>query len=204
MFTGIIIAQGQLMAAESDSDNTRLTFSATPELLADAREGDSMAVSGTCLTMLALDHELGHFSADVSNETLSRTRLGGIALGETVNLEPALRASDRLGGHLVSGHVDGMASLLSRTPEGASERFEFQLPERLARYVAEKGSVCIDGVSLTVNGVTEDCFEVCIIPHTLEVTTLGHLRRGDAVNVEVDLVARYIERMLPGGEKRKS
>jgi riboflavin synthase len=196
MFTGIVQAMGGLVAAESGSVDTRMTFEVPASLLADARTGDSMAVSGVCLTMLAL--EATRFSADLSSETLSRTVIGDLQPGAKVNLEPALRVSDRLGGHIVSGHVDGVARLVSRSPDGRSERFGFELPPGLEKYVAGKGSICIDGVSLTVNSVSGGHFDVCIIPHTLEVTTLGALQAGDRVNIEVDLVARYLERMLAG------
>ncbi|MEJ2534100.1 MAG: riboflavin synthase [Gammaproteobacteria bacterium] len=189
---------GALRSSELAGEDRRMRFSAPPELLAGAREGDSMCVSGVCLTMLEPDAE--GFSADLSKETLSFTTLGRVAAGGSVNLEPALRAADRLGGHLVSGHVDGRATLLSRRPDGRSERFLFELPAELARYVARKGSICIDGVSLTVNGVDGARFDVCIIPHTLEVTTLGDLAPGDEVNIEVDMVARYIERLLEPSE----
>jgi riboflavin synthase len=137
----------------------------------------------------------GQFSADVSQETLSLTTLGGLQEGAAANLELALRAEDRLGGHLVTGHVDGLATLLERRPDGRAERLEFEVPGELARYVARKGSVCLDGVSLTVNSVDGRRFSVCLIPHTLEITTLGELLPGQRVNLEVDLVARYLERL---------
>jgi riboflavin synthase len=198
MFTGIVKGMARLAATTDRGGDRRMTFEAPGELLADAKAGDSMCVSGVCLTMLDLAEE--RFSADVSTETLEFTTLGDLQPGQAVNLEPALRAADRLGGHLVSGHVDGRARLLARTPDGRSERFEFRVPAGLARYLARKGSVCIDGVSLTINGAAEDRFDVCIIPHTWEVTTLGLLAPGDEVNLEVDLVARYLERLLePGG-----
>jgi riboflavin synthase len=155
--------------------------------------------------MLEPGRELGHesglepggwrFQADVSQETLGLTTLGRLREGQAVNLELALQAQDRLGGHLVSGHVDGMATLVSRRPDARAERLEFEVPAALARYLARKGSVCLDGVSLTVNDVDGCRFGVCLIPHTLEVTTLGELRPGGLVNLEVDLVARYLERL---------
>jgi len=157
------------------------------------QEGDSVAVAGCCLTVLDLD-ESG-FSADLSGETLARTSLGNLAEGDPVNLEPALAAGDRLGGHLVTGHVDGLAEVVSITPAGDSRICRFRVPAELARFVAEKGSVTLDGVSLTVNAVEYDEFEVNLIPHTLKVTTLGHLEAGAVVNLEVDLVARYLDRL---------
>jgi riboflavin synthase len=193
MFTGIVTGLGQVIAVQATGDECRLRIRAPEGLLTDAVAGDSISVSGVCLT--ALEPSADGFSADVSLETLSRTTLGALEVGDTVNLEPALRLSDRLGGHLVSGHVDAHVRLLSRQALGRSERYDFELPGPLARYVAEKGSVCLDGVSLTVNDAGADHFSVCIIPHTQAVTTLGALAVGQAVNLEVDLVARYLERM---------
>lgn len=195
MFSGIIKARSQLLASETTGSDRRLTIALPDGVADDAQTGDSMAVSGVCLTML--EPGQGSFKADVSMETLKLTTLGALEPGDAVNLEPALLASDRLGGHLVSGHVDGLGSLRSRRTDGRAERFEFSVPDGLAKYIARKGSICIDGVSLTVNGVNENAFDVCIIPHTLEVTTLGLLQDNDPVNLEVDMVARYIERLLP-------
>ena len=198
MFTGIVTELGRLTAMEPSGEDQRMTFEVEGDGLAGAREGDSMSVSGACLTMLDLDDRV--FSADVSTETLDKTRLGDLRPGSRVNLEPALRAEDRLGGHLVSGHVDGVGRLVSREVDGRSERFRFEIPPALARYVAPKGSICIDGVSLTVNEVEDgaegSAFEVCIIPHTLKVTTLGDLQAGERVNIEVDMIARYLERLV--------
>lgn len=198
MFTGIVKGTGKLRATRPEGEDRRMTFGAPGALLLGAQEGDSMCVSGVCLTMLDLQQE--SFSADVSTETLAFTTLGSLLEGSAVNLEPALCATDRMGGHLVSGHIDGVARLLSRRADGRSERFLFEVPGALARYVARKGSICIDGVSLTINAVEENRFDVCLIPHTLEVTTLGALAAGDAVNIEVDMVARYIERLLEASE----
>jgi riboflavin synthase len=164
--------------------------------------GDSISVAGVCLTMLAAD-ESG-FAADLSVETLDLTSLGDRQPGDRLNLELALRASDRLGGHLVSGHVDGLARLVSRNIDGRSERFLFETEKKLARYIAEKGSVCLDGVSLTVNVVDDNRFSVCIIPHTLEVTTLGELQAGQAANLEVDQLARYLERLNQYGHTARN
>ncbi|KAA9130753.1 riboflavin synthase [Marinihelvus fidelis] len=194
MFTGIITHQGRLASSDAVGGDRRMVFEVPVDALDGARDGDSMCVSGACLTMLQPGD--GRFSADVSAETLALTTLGSLAPGATVNLEPALRAGDPLGGHLVSGHVDGLAHLADRAPDGRAERFGFQAPAALAKYIATKGSICVDGVSLTVNAVAGERFEVCIIPHTLAVTTLGQLAPGDTVNLEVDMVARYLERML--------
>ena len=193
MFTGIVTAQGVLRKKTNVGGDCRLSFHCADLPLDTCREGDSICVSGACLTML--EPAAGHFSADVSRETLGLTTLGQLREGEPVNLELALRAEDRLGGHLVTGHVDGLATLLKRHPDARAERLEFEVPVQLARYVARKGSVCLDGVSLTVNDVSGRRFSVCLIPHTLEITTLGALRPGDQVNLEVDLVARYLERL---------
>ncbi|MCJ7815853.1 MAG: riboflavin synthase [Xanthomonadales bacterium] len=162
--------------------------------LESAQIGDSISVSGVCLTMLEPDST--GFFADVSQETLSLTTLGQVRQGQAVNLELALGLEARLGGHLVTGHVDGKARLVSRHPDARAERFEFEAPPQLARYIAKKGSACLDGVSLTVNEVDGPNFSVCLIPHTLEVTTLGSLGPGDEVNLEVDLIARYLERLM--------
>ncbi|RPH94229.1 MAG: riboflavin synthase [Lysobacterales bacterium] len=205
MFTGIVTAKGSLRQKIPLGGDCRLWIDCGPLALAGARSGDSVCVSGVCLTMLEPRMDAGvktevnagggHFQADVSQETLGLTTLGGLQEGQAVNLELALQAQDRLGGHLVSGHVDGMATLVSRRPDARAERLEFEVPAALARYLARKGSVCLDGVSLTVNDVDGCRFGVCLIPHTLAVTTLGELRPGERVNLEVDLVARYLERL---------
>ncbi len=194
MFTGIVNAKGTLKEKIAIGGDARLRIQCGSLDIQSSREGDSIAVSGVCLTMLE-PAESG-FLADVSKETLKLTTLGNLQPGLPVNLELALALEDRLGGHMVNGHVDGMGRLLSRREDARAERFEFELPADLARYVARKGSVTIDGVSLTVNGVDGVRFWVCLIPHTLEVTTLGMLRSGDAVNIEVDLIARYLERLI--------
>ena len=197
MFTGIVTAKGTLRHIAELGGDCRLSFGTGALSLEGCRSGDSICVSGACLTMLepAMDAGGGRFEADVSQETLGLTTLGQLREGQAVNLELALQAQDRLGGHLVSGHVDGMAALVSRRPDARAERLEFEVPEPLARYLARKGSVCLDGVSLTINDVDGCRFGVCLIPHTLEVTTLGELRPGGRVNLEVDLVARYLERL---------
>ncbi|MBS0398768.1 MAG: riboflavin synthase, partial [Proteobacteria bacterium] len=159
------------------------------------RIGDSISVQGVCLTVV--EREDQRFEADVSRETLLRTTLSRLGPGDPVNLEPALRAGDALGGHLVSGHVDGIGRLVSMHADARSRRMEFELPKELMRFVAAKGSICLDGVSLTVNSVQERRFDVNIIPHTLAVTSLGSRGVDDQVNVEIDLIARYLDRLLP-------
>ena len=193
MFTGIVITKGILQEKTTVGGDSRMRFRCEGLSLDAAREGDSICVSGACLTML--EPADAQFTADVSQETLTLTTLGALQPGQAVNLELALRADDRLGGHLVTGHVDGLATLLSRSPDGRAERLEFEVPEHLAKYIARKGSVCLDGVSLTINSVQGRRFSVCLIPHTLDITTLGSLGPGDRVNLEVDLVARYLERL---------
>ena len=193
MFTGIVAATGKLQSRESHGGDLRIRFEVPSELMTDSKIGDSISISGCCLTMLEPDAT--GFSADLSVETLDKTSLGDRRDGDSVNLELAMRASDRLGGHLVSGHVDGLATLVSRTADARSERFVFETDRSLARYIAPKGSACLDGVSLTVNEVDDNRFSICIIPHTLTVTTLGGLAAGEKVNLEVDLIARYLDRL---------
>ena len=193
MFTGIVASTGIMRSRESHDGDLRIRFDVPASLMEGCSTGDSISVSGVCLTMLNPDTK--GFSADVSVETLDLTSLGSREPGDKLNLELALRASDRLGGHLVSGHVDGLAKLISRTQDARSERFLFETSHKLARFIAPKGSVCLDGVSLTVNIVEDNRFSICIIPHTLEVTTLGGLAVGQSVNLEVDLIARYLERL---------
>ncbi len=193
MFTGIVTGMGRIAARDAGNGDITLAISTEQVDLTATRVGDSIAVSGVCLTITQLD---GHrFGADVSRETLALTTLGDLEVGHLVNLELALKAGDGLGGHLVTGHVDGLATLRGRHADARSERYEFEVPAALARYVARKGSVCLDGVSLTVNEVSGSRFDVNLIPHTLQVTTLGQLRPGARVNLEVDLIARYLERL---------
>lgn len=194
MFTGIIQALGKVKALESRSDGARLRIDCSSLEPARWNQGDSIAVAGCCLTALDIDDE--GFSADLSGETLDCTSLGALEQGSDVNLEPALAMGDRLGGHWVTGHVDGLAELVTLTKLGDNTRLEFQVPDELAGFIAPKGSVTLDGVSLTVNRVDGSRFEVNIIPHTWEVTTLGRLTVGDRVNLEVDLLARYMSRLL--------
>ncbi|MEN9527866.1 MAG: hypothetical protein RLY56_1817 [Pseudomonadota bacterium] len=198
MFTGIVQDVGRIVSLERRAGDVRLRIAVTNLTLDHTTPGDSIAVSGVCLTALDLDKTRGaqSFAADVSNETLSLTTLGALAVGSRVNLEPALRAGDALGGHLVSGHVDGLGEVLSIESDARSVRMRFGCPPSLARYFARKGSVAIDGVSLTINEVGATDFGVNLIPHTQTVTTLGEFTVGRKVNLEVDQVARYVERLL--------
>ncbi len=197
MFTGIVQGVGRIRSVEPRGGDVVLWIETGPVPLADVQVGGSISVSGACLTATRIE---GHaFAADVSRETLSLTTLGAAAAGTRVNIEKALTAGQALGGHYVTGHVDGVASVVSRHDDARSVRVEFEVPEELARYVARKGSVCVDGVSLTVNGVQGRRFDVNLVPHTLELTTLADYRPGTAVNVEVDIIARYLERMLEAG-----
>jgi len=202
MFTGIIQAVGRIATfLERQGSDARIDIDAVALDLDDVRIGDSIAVAGVCLTVVALD--AGRFAADVSAETLARTTLGALGVNDPVNLEKSLRLADRLGGHLVSGHVDGVGKVLAVEDDGASQRWTFSAPTDLARYIAIKGSICIDGTSLTVNDADRDRFGVTLIPHTLAVTSFGTRKLGDAVNLEVDLIARYVERLYGNRESRR-
>jgi riboflavin synthase len=196
MFTGIISAVGTLTALQPRGGDVRLRVATGKLDLRDAQLGDSIAVSGVCLTAVELPGD--GFWADASRETLERTILGGVAPGMKVNLEKALTPTTRLGGHLVSGHVDGVGVVTEWQPDGRSWRLRIQAPDALARYIAEKGSICVDGVSLTVNRVDGAAFELNIIPQTLAETTLADFQVNRRVNLEVDLIARYLERLLLG------
>jgi len=194
MFTGIVSTTGSIQQLDMLNGDCRLVIKPRDMDLGRVRLGDSIAVAGVCLTVIAADEQ--QFSADVSGETLSLTTLGVLQTGDRVNLEAALTAGEPLGGHLVSGHVDGLAQVLEIAPDGRSRRLRFELPESLKKYIARKGSVCIDGVSLTINDVAGREFDVNLIPLTWEQTTLGGLLVGDSVNIEVDMLARYMERLL--------
>lgn len=200
MFTGIIQAVGTIRAIAPQSGDVRLTIDAGALALDSVAIGDSISVSGCCLTATSIEGTC--FSTDVSRETLSVTTLGECRQGTRVNLESALRAGQALGGHYVTGHVDGIATVLALEDDGRSHRVTFEAPADLARYLARKGSVTIDGVSLTVNEVDGACFGINLIPHTLTVTTLGTLQPGTRVNLEVDIIARYLERLLAQTEGR--
>lgn len=193
MFTGIILDVGKVVAREPRGGDARIVIATDKLDLSRTAIGDSISVQGVCLTVT--DLQPNSFAADASNETLSLTTLGDLAVGSRVNLEPALRAGDPLGGHLVSGHVDGVAQVTARSTDARSLRLTFTVPSDLTRYIARKGSVTIDGVSLTVNEVDKTTFGVNLIPHTQEVTTLGSLQSGSRVNLEVDQIARYVERL---------
>ena len=193
MFTGIIIASGRLVSIAERGGDLELGIDAGRLDLSRIAVGDSVSVQGVCLTATRIEGPV--FYADVSRETLAKTTLGALKTGARVNLEPSLRAGDALGGHLVSGHVDAVGRLVDLKEAARSRRLQFELPEALMRFVAPKGSICIDGVSLTVNRVEGQLFDVNIIPHTSEVTTLSDLARGDFVNVEIDVIARYLDRL---------
>lgn len=202
MFTGIIQAIGKVAVLEPRGADLRVRVAAAGLDLAGLRRGDSVAVSGVCLT--AAEPADDGFWADVSGETLSRTAFATLAAGDAVNLEKALTLADRLGGHLVSGHVDGVGTVAECRDEGRSRRLRIRVPAALARYIAGKGSICVDGVSLTVNAVRGAEFEVNVVPHTLHATTLGAYAAGRRVNIEVDIVARYLERLLLGEDAARA
>jgi len=201
MFTGIILAIGKISAIERKAGDFRLQIDTGKLSLSDAQLGDSIAVNGICLTAVELGSR--HFCADVSNETWTRTTLSHAAIGMPVNLELALTPSTRMGGHIVSGHVDGIGKVIEKKADGRSFRFKFKAPDSLAKYIAEKGSICINGISLTVNEVNGAVFSVNIVPHTLQETTLGDAVAGKLVNLEVDLLARYMERLMQGESAAK-
>lgn len=196
MFTGIVQAVGTIARLDRRGGDARVEIAAGALPLADVTLGDSIAVNGVCLTVVARTDTT--FAADVSGETLARTALGRLRDGARVNLEKALAVGDRLGGHLVSGHVDGLATLRVREADARSVRFRLAAPAALAKYIATKGSVCLDGVSLTVNAVVAAEFDVNVVPHTLTVTTLNDWQVGDEINLEVDIIARYLERLMLG------
>jgi riboflavin synthase len=194
VFTGIVLDVGHVLTRETRGGDLRLVIECTRLGLAGLRVGDSICVQGCCLTATQVQGRT--FAADASRETLALTTLGELAVGDPVNLEPALRAGDALGGHLVSGHVDGVAQVSAVSGDARSVRLGIDVPPALARYLAPKGSVAVDGVSLTINSVESTSFGVNIIPHTQEVTTLGRLTVGARVNLEVDQLARYLARLL--------
>ena len=196
MFTGIIQAVGSIAASEPRGGDVRLHVRTGKLDLSDVEPGDSIAVNGVCLTAVALPGD--GFAADVSRETLSLTTLGGLSKGSPVNLEKALTLATRLGGHLVAGHVDGIGRVVERSDDARSVRFVLEAPAELARYIAHKGSICVDGTSLTVNDVSGARFELNIVPHTLQETIMDGYSAGTRVNLEVDLIARYLERLVLG------
>lgn len=199
MFTGIIEAEGSIQKIQPMNGDARFTIGVGKLDMNDVQLGDSIACNGVCLT--AIEFSDDYYIADVSAESLKVTTLGQIKVGMPVNLEKALRLQDRLGGHLVSGHVDGVGKVTSIEQEARSWRYEIEAPSELSRYIAGKGSVCLNGISLTVNHVLDNSFDVNIVPHTHQETTIKYLELGSLVNLEVDLLARYLERMLTAKPK---
>jgi riboflavin synthase len=199
MFTGIILATGRVSSLTEKGGDLELGVDAAALDLERVAIGDSISVQGACLTVTRKAGAC--FYADVSRETMAKTTLGNLRAGSRVNLEPSLRAGDALGGHWVSGHVDTVGKLKTLVQDARSWRLEFELPAALMRFVASKGSICVNGVSLTVNKVDGRCFDVNIIPHTLKVTTLGEIKVDDGVNIEIDVVARYLERLMTKTEE---
>ena len=196
MFTGIIQSVGSIQSCEKRGGDAYLTINTGSLDMASVSLGDSIAVNGVCLT--AVEYSENSFSADVSSESLSRTTLGELKTDSKVNLEMAVTPTTHLGGHLVSGHVDGVGEIKQRWDDARSERFVIKAPDSLAKYIAEKGSICVDGISLTVNRIAGCEFELNIVPHTLKATTMGEFKVGQHVNLEVDIIARYLERLLLG------
>jgi len=196
VFTGIILAIGNIAAIERRASDCRIKINTGKLSMADVALGDSIAVNGVCLTAV----ELGayYFCADVSNETLNKTLINTLLVGAPVNLELALTPTTRMGGHIVSGHVDGVGQVLEKKADGRSFCFKIKAPDQLAKYIAQKGSICINGISLTVNEVSGATFSVNIVPYTLAETTLGTAKAGTFVNLEVDMLARYMERLMQG------
>jgi riboflavin synthase len=194
MFTGLVEGVGTLAAREMRDGDARLTIGVGTLPFDRVEMGESISVNGVCLTVVAFD--AAHFEADASNETLALTTLGALPVGRALNLERAMRPDDRLGGHLVSGHVDGVGRVLQVSDDARAQRWTIDAPKPLLRYIAQKGSISVDGVSLTVNAVDAAGFEVALVPHTIANTAFARTTTGDAVNLEVDLVARYVERLL--------
>ncbi|MBU4553744.1 MAG: riboflavin synthase [Firmicutes bacterium] len=199
MFTGIVEELGTLERVERGSVSAHLNIRAR-EILKDVRLGDSISVNGVCLTVTEYGND--RFTADVMGETLAKTNLSDLRVGDRVNLERALKMGDRIGGHMVSGHINGVGTILDKSPHGIAQVISVQAPELVMRYVIRKGSVAIDGISLTVVDCTDQTFRVSIIPHTAKLTTLGFKKKGDSVNLEADMLARYVEKFLQGREPK--
>lgn len=197
MFTGIVEAIGTVTEVVAGGDGLRLTI-ACPAIVTGLKIGDSVAINGTCLTAVGLSADA--FAAEAVPETLAKTNLGDLSAGAIVNLERPMRADGRFDGHIVQGHVDAVGTVTEVVEEGDGRRFSIAVDDRLARYIVDKGSVTVDGVSLTVAALTDEGFQIALIPHTLEVTTLGRRRRGDRVNIEIDVIAKYVERLI--GDRR--
>jgi len=202
MFTGIVEDLGAVKGIKRKSKEVVFTFKVGNINLNEVGLGDSIAVNGTCLTVTALSKHT--FSVDASHETLAKTNLGKLKVGKTVNLERALKVGDKLGGHIVNGHVDGVGEVVSKRKQGESVEIKFSVPKKLSKYIVEKGSVAIDGVSLTVNSVRGNEFVVNIIPYTLEATTFGGLRKGSSVNIECDIIGKYVEKFVTGTKEKNS
>ncbi|MBB1402457.1 riboflavin synthase [Pseudoalteromonas sp. SG45-1] len=199
MFTGIIEATGKIALLQKKQGDLAIRIQSTDLDMRDVKLGDSIATNGVCLTVV--DKHIDGFSADLSNETISLTGFAHYALGQTVNLEKAMQPVSRLGGHLVSGHVDGIATITSITANARATEYWLTTDENLMKYIPYKGSVCIDGISLTVNAVEGNKFKLTIVPHTSEQTTIAHFKVGTQVNLEVDQIARYLERLIKGAEQ---
>ncbi|MEV4628731.1 riboflavin synthase [Micromonospora sp. NPDC049523] len=198
MFTGIVEELGEVVKLTDTGTDSALIAVRGPVVTSDAKHGDSISVNGVCLTVVDVGADV--FTADVMGETLRRSSLGALRAGDPVNLERAATLGTRLGGHLVQGHVDGVAEIIGREPAEQWETVRFSLPAGIARYAVEKGSITVDGVSLTISEIGDDAFAVGLIPTTLKLTTLGHKKIGDPVNLEVDVVAKYVERLLGSGK----
>ncbi|WP_281648776.1 riboflavin synthase [Parendozoicomonas sp. Alg238-R29] len=202
MFTGIIEAVGSIKRLEQRGGDVRLHVATGDLDLSDVKLGDSIATNGVCLTAVTLTGD--GFTADVSRESLKRTALGELSAGSPVNLEKAMQPTSRFGGHIVSGHVDGVGQVVEISPSGRSLIYKVETPVDLSRYIAEKGSITVDGVSLTVNAIEGNIFHLNIVPHTAQETIITHYHPGSRVNLEVDIIARYLERLLTGGQGEKS
>ncbi|HIC40315.1 MAG TPA: riboflavin synthase [Piscirickettsiaceae bacterium] len=198
MFTGIIQAIGTVKSKDASEQGAVFSFSSSALDFSNVTIGDSIAVNGVCLTAIEIGDD--YFKADLSQETLDCSIFSDLLIGADVNLEKALRLNQGIDGHLVSGHVDGKGEVLDKYTEGDSTRFKIKTPQNLVKYIARKGSVCINGVSLTVNTIDADVFDVNIVPHTLTATTLGQLKIGDQLNIEVDIIARHLEQLLNKNE----